>query len=577
MMNREDGQDCLGGDFSAVSMELAKFIMSTSLTYACGGTIPIKGEFHVDTAQRRSKRLGKNDKTPDKVDDSKDATKPDDAKRADEIDNTEYKDDIPSTPPITLRWDSPGGRVSKVTIPLWIQGSDVQDKKYRNTAKMFRSAFSSDFCPYEFGIIDTLTQALLPTTKEGAPTTKGVRAELYALNIYSAPSGIFKSHVDTPRSDVQFGSLVISLAYHHEGGQLVVRHVGHSITYDWGTSAAGETDAVHWAAFYSDCEHEVREVSHGHPVTPTYNLYYAPGRVLTDATFMPRGDVLGVCCLHGYAHSSRSAGKALPAVLKGFDMAVYAVFRAQGLDVQVHPVADRVVDDLEFDRDPKYQPDSPRFNTRAGTLGQLEASDVGGNDGDTWDDIWADWSHDRLDSRSAGRALLFINEAKKASRHTTAAATITFFETASAQQLYNLSNSGPGFFIRGHHIKTTQHGRPSRVVTISGPREVLDLPSLFNDFEQRFNFHIDGIEPLDRQRTTQDAYEIRFASFYCQAEMAVISINRDTNFRDIGVQILYSRDPCEPPIPTASITQLATSWPATPQPATLQHVNVTKG
>jgi len=61
----------------------------------------------------------------------------------------------------------------------------VQDQKYRNAAKMFRSAFSSDFCPYEFGIIDTLTQALLPTTKEGAPTTKGVRAELYALNVSS--------------------------------------------------------------------------------------------------------------------------------------------------------------------------------------------------------------------------------------------------------------------------------------------------------------------------------------------------------------------------------------------------------
>jgi len=120
----------------------------------------------------------------------------------------------------------------------------------------------------------------------------------------------------------------------------VVRHVGHSITYDWSTSAVGETDAVHWAAFYSDCEHEVREVSQGHRVTLTYNLYYAPGvgdlahfapamkatalplyrnveRVLADATFMPGGGVLGVCCLHGYAHSSRSAGKALPAVLKG--------------------------------------------------------------------------------------------------------------------------------------------------------------------------------------------------------------------------------------------------------------------
>ena len=200
----------------------------------------------------------------------------------------------------------------------------------------------------------------------------------------------------------------------------MVRHAGHSITYDWGTSVAGEIDAVHWAAFYSDCEHEVREVSQGHRVTLTYSLYYAPGvsdlarcapamqatalplyrkveRVLADATFMPKGGVLGVCCRHGYAHSSRSAGKALPAVLKGVDMAVYAVFRAHGLDVQVRPVADRVVDDFEFDLDPKYQSDNPGFNTRAGTLGQLEASDVGGHDDATWDEIWADWSHDQLD------------------------------------------------------------------------------------------------------------------------------------------------------------------------------------
>jgi hypothetical protein len=45
-----------------------------------------------------------------------------------------------------------------------------------------------------------------------------------------------------------------------------------------------------------------------------------------------------------------------------------------------------------------------------------------------------------------------------------------------------------------------------------------------------------------------------------------MSINRDTNFRD-RVQILYSRDPCEPLIPTTSI----------PQPATPQHVNVSQG
>jgi hypothetical protein len=36
--------------------------------------------------------------------------------------------------------------------------------------------------------------------------------------------------------------------------------------------------AVQWAAFYSDCEHEVHEVTAGHLVTLTYNLYVCRGQ-----------------------------------------------------------------------------------------------------------------------------------------------------------------------------------------------------------------------------------------------------------------------------------------------------------
>lgn len=94
--------------------------------------------------------------------------------------------------------------------------------------------------------------------------------------MYGAPSGFFKSHVDTPRSDKQFGSLVVSLPCHHEGGQLVVRHADHEAVFDWSTSKV-QKDAVCWAAFYSDCEHEVKEMVEGSRVTLTYNLYSAPG------------------------------------------------------------------------------------------------------------------------------------------------------------------------------------------------------------------------------------------------------------------------------------------------------------
>lgn len=84
---------------------------------------------------------------------------------------------------------------------------------------------------------------------------------------------MFKPHVDTPRSDLQIGSLVVGLPCEHEGGQLVVRHQGHSTTFDW----SGPIADIRWAAFYSDCEHEVLEVTSGYRITLTYNLYVRHG------------------------------------------------------------------------------------------------------------------------------------------------------------------------------------------------------------------------------------------------------------------------------------------------------------
>ena len=84
--------------------------------------------------------------------------------------------------------------------------------------------------------------------------------------------------MDTPRSELQFGSLVVSVPCYHQGGQLIVRHAQHSMTFDWGMSSPKAANpAIHWAAFYSDCEHEVMRVTEGHRITLTYNLYYTLG------------------------------------------------------------------------------------------------------------------------------------------------------------------------------------------------------------------------------------------------------------------------------------------------------------
>ena len=47
-------------------------------------------------------------------------------------------------------------------------------------------------------------------------------------------------------------------------------HKSHSTFFDWSNT---NSNALQWAAFYSDCEHEVLEVRSGHRITITYNLY----------------------------------------------------------------------------------------------------------------------------------------------------------------------------------------------------------------------------------------------------------------------------------------------------------------
>ena len=109
-----------------------------------------------------------------------------------------------------------------------------------------------------------------------------MRAELYKLNIY-ARGGFFKAHVDTPRSEKMFGSLVVCLPTQFTGGELIVRHHKEEIKYDWSSTASDTSSTLHWAAYFSDVEHEILPVSEGHRVTLTCNLSYQSK--VNDSTF----------------------------------------------------------------------------------------------------------------------------------------------------------------------------------------------------------------------------------------------------------------------------------------------------
>ena len=185
--------------------------------------------------------------------------------------------------------------------------------------------------------------------------SRGIRAELYKLNVYSGPSGVFKAHVDTPRSEVQIGSLVVCLPVRFEGGALAVRHQQEGVVYNWAAAMANdEQPVVQWAAFYSDCEHEVYEVSSGHRVTLTYNLFLAPGTslltgrqtsldreqlplavnlrsMLDNDKFMPDGGYIGVHLAHYYPHTHEQLHKFVSQMLKGVDMVLYESIAVLGL------------------------------------------------------------------------------------------------------------------------------------------------------------------------------------------------------------------------------------------------------
>ena len=104
------------------------------------------------------------------------------------------------------------------------------------------------------------------------PNVRGIQAELYKLNIYSS-GGFFKTHVDTPRSEQMFGSLVVCLPTQFSGGELVIRHHGHTVKFDWSSPPDNQRKTASWAVFFSDMEHEVLPVTEGHRISLTYNLY----------------------------------------------------------------------------------------------------------------------------------------------------------------------------------------------------------------------------------------------------------------------------------------------------------------
>ncbi|XP_038068190.1 uncharacterized protein LOC119737713 [Patiria miniata] len=100
---------------------------------------------------------------------------------------------------------------------------------------------------------------------------KDVVLQCYKLNVYGK-GGFFNAHVDTPVDAAQMiGTVVVCLPCKHTGGALTVEHKGTKEEFLF-ANLSDDQSKIQWAAFYSDCVHEILPVEEGSRITITYNI-----------------------------------------------------------------------------------------------------------------------------------------------------------------------------------------------------------------------------------------------------------------------------------------------------------------
>lgn len=148
--------------------------------------------------------------------------------------------------------------------------------------KQVRNTFELD--PKKFRLSDAWISAIAGVTRLvaeqlGLPAEQ-MEARLYKLLVYEK-GGFFLPHRDSEKHDRMVASMIVVLPNPFEGGTLIVRHgaAKQKVTFD--EAAAGTAPC--YAAFYSDCEHEVQRVTSGVRLCLAYNLALAPKRAKRSA------------------------------------------------------------------------------------------------------------------------------------------------------------------------------------------------------------------------------------------------------------------------------------------------------
>jgi len=111
---------------------------------------------------------------------------------------------------------------------------------------------------------------------------KTVDISLYKLLIYEE-GDFFLPHKDSEKEPGMFATLVVALPSEHTGGELVIRFGGSEETVDFSQPASNYK--MSFAAFYADCEHEIKPVTSGYRVCLVYNLLQTADDSITSPVF----------------------------------------------------------------------------------------------------------------------------------------------------------------------------------------------------------------------------------------------------------------------------------------------------
>ena len=116
------------------------------------------------------------------------------------------------------------------------------------------------------GLLDKILRTIKP---ELGLEDYTISAHLYKMLIYET-GDFFLPHKDSEKEKGMFGTLVIGLPSRHTGGELVVSFGGVEEMANFSEDSGDYK--IDFAAFYADCDHEVRPLTSGYRICLVYNL-----------------------------------------------------------------------------------------------------------------------------------------------------------------------------------------------------------------------------------------------------------------------------------------------------------------